>query len=374
VPLAENSNVVLVVGSFLAGPLLRWADESGGGFHFDGDSKIGKTLIGAIGQSTWGKPYRPGAGSGTFGFNWDTTANRLGERAVHRTDVGLYLDEIGIGDPNAIAKAVYKLAGGLDKGRYGQQEQDFNVLFVSTGELSLAEFLKNPKPGQLVRLVDIPAKVQLDSAFETIPAEEIAAAGRRYYPATNNLHGSIGYDWLCRLIALGPDEIKSRLNQHRNTWLALPQVLEIRDRTRPRVQSVVNRFALVAAALAMAINEKILPWSQLDTDTAIISCMQRWNQRGNTDAAAELLLEIERRRKAIAATINDRFIHLSIAGRRIVPATATDQHKMAAADRFDGFLKGGHILVKPEAWRRWWTGLDAEAVKKHLLEVIARFH
>ena len=69
VPLAGNSNVVLAVGSFLAAPLLRWADEPGGGFHFHGPSKTGKTLIGAVAQSIWGKPYRPGAGADAFGYH-----------------------------------------------------------------------------------------------------------------------------------------------------------------------------------------------------------------------------------------------------------------------------------------------------------------
>jgi Domain of unknown function (DUF927) len=56
-PHAGNSNVVLAIGTFLAAPLLRFADEPGGGFHLYGDSKIGKTLGGVIGQSVWGKPY-----------------------------------------------------------------------------------------------------------------------------------------------------------------------------------------------------------------------------------------------------------------------------------------------------------------------------
>jgi hypothetical protein len=109
-PLARNSNVILSVGTFLAAPVLRWADEPGGGFHFWGRSKIGKTLANAAGQSVWGKPYFPGAGSDAFGYTWETTASRLGQRAALRSDIGLYLDEIGVGNRHAIATAVYKLA------------------------------------------------------------------------------------------------------------------------------------------------------------------------------------------------------------------------------------------------------------------------
>jgi hypothetical protein len=94
-PLAGNSNVVLAVGAFLAAPLLRWADEPGGGFHFHGYAKIGKTLLGAIGQSVWGKPYAPGAGTDAFGFTWESTTNRIGQRAVQRSDVGASRARIG---------------------------------------------------------------------------------------------------------------------------------------------------------------------------------------------------------------------------------------------------------------------------------------
>ena len=275
-PLAKNSNVVLAVGIFLAAPLLRWAGEPGGGFNFHGPAKTGKTLIGTIGQSIWGKPYKPGAGADAFGFTWESTANRLGERAVLRSDIGLYLDEIGIGDQKDVASTVYKLAAGLDKGRFGRAESDFNILFLSTGEPSLAEFLPNARPGQLIRLVDIPAVVQSESAFETICKEKIAAAGRQFYAATSEFHGSVGYDWLCHLVTLGPKQIKAELNRLRDIWQALPQVTEIAGRAHPQVVSVINRFALVAAALNMAAAAGIVPWAVTDIDAAIIACMQRW--------------------------------------------------------------------------------------------------
>jgi hypothetical protein len=368
-PLTGNSNVVLAVGCFFANPLLNFAGEPGGGFHFYGYSKVGKTLIGALGQSVWGKPYAPGAGADAFGFTWESTASRIGQRALLRSDVGLYLDEIDVGERKAAAATVYKLAGGLDKGRYGQAERDFNILFVSTGEPSLAEYLSDARQGQLVRLVDIPAEVQPDSAFETISGDEIAAAGRRFYAATKEFHGTVGYDWLQHLVTLGPKRIKGELKLLRESWLALPQVMGIAGRAHPQVVSVVNRFALIAAALNMAAIAEIVPWSVADIDEAIISCMARWlRQRGNVDTSGELLREIERRRQMVAATIDDRFIHLRIEKRRLVPASAADERKMPAERDFDGYIKeDGRILVKPEAWQRWWAACDADAVKQKLL-------
>ena len=368
-PLAGNSNVLLAVGTFLAAPLLRFADEAAGGFHLHGHSKVGKTLAGAIAQSIWGKPL--GAGTDTFGFTWELTSNRIGERAVLRSDVGMYLDEIGIGDQRAIAKTIYKLAGGLDKGRYGASERDFNILFLSTGELSLMEFLSDARQGQLVRMVDVPAEIRTGTAFETIAESDIATAGRRFYSATAEYHGTVGYDWLRRLVALGPKQIKAELKQLREAWWALPQVVEIAHRANPQVVSVVNRFALVAAALTMASAARIVPWAVDDINAGIIGCMSRWlQQRGNIDTAGETLRQIKQRQHEIAVSLDFRFIHLRIEGHRLVPASEADQRKIEAEhngeQKFNGYIKDEHVLVWPEAWHRLWAGLDADVVKKCL--------
>ena len=371
-PHAHNSNVVLAIGTFLAAPLLRWAGEPGGGFHIFGPSKAGKTLADAIGQSVWGLPYFPGAGADVFGFSWESTANRIGERAVLRSDVGLSLDELGVGDASAIAKTIYTLSGGLGKGRYGQAEQDFNILFFSTGELSLAEFLPDARQGQLVRAVDIPAIVQPESAFENISRDMIEVAGRHFYEATKEFHGSVGYDWLKYLVDLGPKQIKAEIKRLHKAWRALPEVMEIAAQAHPQVVSVVNRFSLIAVTLHMASAADIVPWTVADIDKGIVACMKRWvKQRGNTDAAGELLREVRHRRQMIAATIGDRFVHLKLNGRRLVPASAADKRKQKSRE-FDGFVKEtgkeSRILVRPDAWQRWWTGLDADAVKQHLLK------
>jgi uncharacterized protein (DUF927 family) len=366
IPLAGNSNVVLAIGLFLAAPLLYWADEPAGGFHFHGDSTIGKTLVCACGQSVWGRPFVPRSPApDAFGYDWHSTSGRLEERAVLRNDVGLYLDEIGVGDGRAISKAIYELVGGLGKGRMRGREAVFNILLLSTGEQSIADFLGDARAGQLVRLSDIPAKVQPGTAFERFQPDE---AGRRFYPAIREYHGTAGHEWLQYLVGQTPKKFKPRLSELQKTWLARSDVTESFKCADSQVRSVINRFALVAAALAMAIEAQILPWSQADTDVAIIACMQRWlNQRGNIDAAGELLRQIERRRKELAATINDRFIHLRVEGRRLVPASAADQEKMNAADQSDGYVKDGQILVTPKAWESMWDGLDIKAVNKHLL-------
>ena len=203
-PLAGNSNVHLCVGTMFAGPLLKFAHEPPGLFHLWGTSKIAKSLAGAVGQSVWGRPKVPGEAD-AFGASWTATAVGLERYAVLRSDVGAYLDEIGEGEPKAIRPAIYGLANGTTKLR-GTQDitlrpmESFRILGISTGEPTMESYLsasgEKVPAGLKVRLVDVPAEVEPDSAFETCPREKIEELGKRFYPLTSELHGAVGRAWL----------------------------------------------------------------------------------------------------------------------------------------------------------------------------------
>ena len=210
-PMAGNSNVHLCVGTMFAGPLLKFAHEPPGFFHLWGTSKIAKSLAGAVGQSVWGRPKVPGEAD-AFGASWTATAVGLERYAVLRSDVGAYLDEIGEGAPKAIRPAVYGLANGSTKLR-GTQDitlrpmESFRILGISTGEPTMESYLsaggEKVPAGLKVRLVDVPAEVQPDSAFETCPREQIEELGKQFYPLTSELHGAVGRAWLQHLVDLG---------------------------------------------------------------------------------------------------------------------------------------------------------------------------
>ena len=229
-PMAGNSNVHLCVGTMFAGPMLKFAHEPPGLFHLWGTSKIAKSLAGAVGQSVWGRPKVPGEAD-AFGASWTATAVGLERYAVLRSDVGAYLDEIGEGAPKAIRPAVYGLANGSTKLR-GTQDitlrpmESFRILGISTGEPTMESYLsaggEKVPAGLKVRLVDVPAEVQPDSAFETCPREQIEELGKRFYPLTSELHGAVGRAWLQHLVDLGAEKLLPRWRQHRDEWLRLP--------------------------------------------------------------------------------------------------------------------------------------------------------
>jgi putative DNA primase/helicase len=376
-PLAGNSNVHLCVGTMFAGPLLKFANEPPGLFHLWGTSKIAKSLAGAIGQSVYGRPKVPGEAD-AFGASWTATAVGLERYAVLRSDLGAYFDEIGEGSPKAIRPAVYGLANGSTKLR-GTQDltlrpmESFRILGISTGEPTMESYLsadgERLPAGLKVRLVDVPAEVtevQPDSAFETCPRERIEELGKQFYPLTTTLYGAVGRAWLQHLVNLGAEEIGAEVRRHREEWLNLPVVSAVRAQSSVQVHSILNRFALVAAALRMGIEAKLLPWSIEDTDRGVAACMARCltTRKGRLDLTGETLGAIEQIRTILAADLHGRFIHLrKNADGKLEYANTADNTKRDTL----GYVKEGRILVEPTAWCKvLCAGYDPEKTAKHL--------
>jgi putative DNA primase/helicase len=373
-PLARNSNIALCVGTAFAGPLLKWANEPPGFFHLWGTSKIAKSLAAAVGQSVWGRPKVPGEAD-AFGASWTATSVGLERYAVLRSDIGGSFDEIGEGQPKMIRAAIYVLANGSTKLR-GTQDlglrpmESFRILGISTGEPTMDAFLTDAgekvPAGLSVRLVDVPAEVQPESAFETCAVDQIEELGKRFYPLTTQFYGAVGRKWLQYLVDLGHEETQARLRRHRERWLAIPAIAAVRANATGQVRSVINRFALVAAALRMAIEADLLPWSMDDSDLGIASCLVRWaaSRKGRLNLAGEMVSVVEQIRGLLTANLQGRFIHIEINGAgELGYANPSDETKRETL----GFVKHGRILVEPTAWRaELCAGFDPEKTARHL--------
>jgi hypothetical protein len=234
----------------------------------------------------------------------------------------------------------------------------------------LVQFIgESLQEGARKRLVDVPAEVQPGSAFETIPREQIHNASKRLFDAMKRQHCAVGRDWQRYLVNIGPDQIKAQLHQHREAFAALPEIIAVVTKAHPQVRAVVNRFALYAAALRMAIAAELLPWSVEEADAGIIACMQRWvTQRGNIDTTGELQRAADVVSATIKAALSDRFITIHKPNRVWEPATEADAIKQRTANSFDGYAKTDRVLVRPEAWTRYCNGMDPHEIAKHLQE------
>jgi putative DNA primase/helicase len=369
-PLAGNSNIAVSFATFFAAPLLRWASEPGGGNHLYGRSAIGKTMISNVGQSIYGWPHE--TSDDTFGVSWGGTAAGFDALALARTDLGLPLDEITLANPRTAEAVIYKVASGTKGPRatstgHLRETAHASVLVLSTGEKSVAQFVgKSLQEGARKRLIDVPAEVQSGSAFETITRDQIHVMGTRLFNTMKRQHGAVGREWQRHLVDIGPDKIKAELHEHREAFLALPEVLAVAAKAHPQVRAVVNRFALLAAALRMAIEANLLPWVIEKADAGIVAAMARWvAQRGNVDTAGEIVHAARQIELDLVAGLGDRFIHIHLACKRWTPVAPADEIKQQTPELFDGYAKPDRILIRPEAWRRYCDGVNPNEIAQH---------
>jgi putative DNA primase/helicase len=374
-PLRGNSNVALSFATFFAAPLLHFASEPGGGNHLFGPSTIGKTMVSDAGQSIYGWPLE--TADDAFGVTWAGSEAGFDALALARTDLGLPLDEITLANRGVAEQIVYKLASGTRGPRatstgHLRETAHASVLVLSTGEKSLTEFIAGSlQEGARKRLVDVPAEVQPGSALETIPREQIHTAGKRFFDAMKRQHRAVGREWQRHLVDIGPDKIKAALHEQREAFLALPEVLAIAAKAHPQVRAVVNRFALHAAALRMASAAGLLPWTVEEADAGIAACMGRWvAQRGNVDTAGEVMRAAREVERKLAAGLREQFIHInkSKTGNKLIPVTEADEVKAKTPEHFDGFVKSDHVLIRPEAWRRYCGRVEPAEIARHFLD------
>jgi hypothetical protein len=140
----------------------------------------------------------------------------------------------------------------------------------------------------------------------------------------------------------------------------------VRKSATAQVRSILNRFALIAAALRMAIEATLLPWSIDDTDLGVALCMMRWleSRKGRLDITSEMLSAIEQIRTILNADLHGRFIHQRInSDGKLDYATPADASKRDTL----GYVKDGRILIDPTAWRKeLCAGYDPIATARHL--------
>jgi hypothetical protein len=197
-----NTRLVFAVSCAFAAPLLYLTDSESGGFHFRGDSSVGKTTAGWAGGSVWG-------GGGIRGYikGWRTTINGLENVATVHSDALLVLDEIGQAESKAVAQAAYLLANGQGASRMRRDTSSrpvatWQTLYLGSGEISLAAKVeedgqRKASPGQEIRILDIPArasdKLGLFEDLHGAPSgQEFAdnirkAAGTYYEPRSGSI-------------------------------------------------------------------------------------------------------------------------------------------------------------------------------------------
>lgn len=284
-----NSRLAFAVSCAMAGPLLYLAGAESGGFHLVGGSSLGKTTALRVAGSVCG-------GGGIRGFikSWRATDNALESVAALHCDGLLCLDELSQADPKSAGETAYMLSNGQGKGRAnrdgsGRTSKEWRVLFLSTGEVTLADKLRENgrggriMAGQTVRVVDIAADAEAGHGlFETLHGEPDGASfALRLNDAASHAYGTAFPAFLER-ITCKQEEVARQVAGFCKEFVDnyCPQGAD------GQVQRVCQRFGLVAAAGELAVSLGVLSWPQWQARDAALVCFRSWLEgRGGVEPA-----------------------------------------------------------------------------------------
>ncbi|WP_321532551.1 DUF927 domain-containing protein [uncultured Desulfuromonas sp.] len=288
-----NSRLVFAVSLPLAGALLAPTGVEGGGFNIIGNSGDGKTTTMHVAASATGPPRQQIK-------TCDNTANAFESTAAQHNDACLLMDELGQAPPEQIGQIVYKLAGGVGRGRADQHgnartRRQWKISFLTTGETDLGTMLasvgKRSFAGQELRLADIPADADRDmGVFEKLhELESPAKLADHLKAASSQFHGSLFNAYITKLVdeMNNPEQRAARLGWISEAQQHFAQAI-IPAAASGQVHRVASRFALVAVGGELATLYGLTGWRAGEAMDAAMICFEAWLQRRGTAGQAEV--------------------------------------------------------------------------------------
>jgi len=270
-----NSRLLFSVSLAFAPPLLHMANEVSGGFHLRGTTSTGKSTAQIMACSVWGKPE-------SYKQTWNTTANGLEAIACMHNDGLLVLDEIKQADPRTIGTTVYMLGNEKAKNRMtknlsARPAKIFRLLFLSSGELSLADMIQSGGGrvygGQELRLADIPADTGSGhGVFDQLHhTDNGAALSRLICNQSGVYYGAVGVAWL-EYVTSNQIELAAHITRTIDQWM----LQHMPTAAGGQIDRVARRFALVAVAGELATDAGLTGWSKGEAAQAAAICFNAW--------------------------------------------------------------------------------------------------
>jgi uncharacterized protein (DUF927 family) len=302
-----NSRLAFMMSAAFVGPILAPACEEGGGANVVGPSSCGKTTALAAAASTWGPE--------SFVRAWRATGNGLEGVAAQHSETLLCLDELAQLDAREAGQVAYMLGNGQGKTRASRSggsraASTWKVMFLSTGEVGIADLVREGKPGQTaqagqeVRILDVPADAGKGMGiFENLHgAESPEAFSRQVKVAAKTHYGTAAMAFLERLAP-----VKANVGESISA-----SVNDFLDKHVPagadgQVLRAARRFGLVAAAGELAIALGVLPWQSGEASGASAVMFRAWVDRRGGVGSAEDRNIIERFRAFLEAHGESRF-------------------------------------------------------------------
>jgi putative DNA primase/helicase len=360
-----NSRLAFAVSCAFAGPILRPAGIDSGGFHLRGDSSCGKTTALRVAASVYGGP--------SYVQRWRTTDNALEAIAAQHCDGLLILDELAQVDSKTAGECAYMLANESSKARSTRTGQararlTWRLLFLSAGEIGLAAHMaesgKRARPGQELRMADVPADAGAGlGIFEELHGSENGATLAQYLAkASEAQHGIVGrafLDWLVAHADTLRERTRAGIQRLARLWIVAG--------ASGQVQRVGRRFAAVAIAGELATEAGLTGWPEGEATGAAKACFDAWlDSRGGIGNAEDRQM-LRQVRAFIEAHGEARFTSWSRATDDHAPKTMHRAGVRKAVSEPGGDIIGWEYFFLVETFRNEvCEGFDWKAVLKLL--------
>lgn len=369
-----NHRLAFAVSVAFAGPLLHLLGMESGGFHFCGASSSGKSTTGRVACSVYGSP--------DFERSWRSTDNAMESIAAAHSDGLLVLDEISQADPRIVGETVYMLGNGSgkaranDRGQAGKPVQTWRLLFVSSGEKTLAETMgeagRELKAGMDVRMLAVTADAGHGmGVFDTLHGFDSGAALSDELKARSAKH--YGTPLVAYLEALTDSTQRLAYVAMVRSTVDRFACEQLPSNASGQARRAAARFGLVAAAGELATALGVTGWPEGTAIEAGRVCFTAWlmdrGGAGNLEGdaiVARLRLIVERYGES-------RFTRWDAI------AAKTDDHAPRTADRLgfrqtiehglgDTLYTSVTYYFLPAAWKgEVFKGMSLRDVNKELL-------
>jgi putative DNA primase/helicase len=356
----------LSIGVALSGPLLLIIKHSSYILNLFGGSSIGKTSAGIVGISSWGMGKKTSDNITTPLRSWNTTLTALETSLRDATDMVLLLDELSEAGANVVASAAYMVSGeeGRARGKSdGSQRKSasWRVPIISTGEITIEAKIRQAgegrgsmNAGQSIRALDIPAVGAYGAFDDNCSTFGGAKEFSKYLRAkSQEYYGTLGPAFVAAILSHGfentcgvvQEKMKAFIAQVKNgNWI-------------PEVERAADTLALIAAALELAIDWKLLRWNPGDGFSAGAHFLKLWIGE-NKEVGEEGRNVPFTKRQLLEGLQKD--IH-TYGDSRYCPADKEDAKKVVegggatfmfnANERYGFKLRGGDYVIAPARFK-----------------------
>jgi putative DNA primase/helicase len=340
-----NSRLVFAASVAFAAPLMRVMGIEGGGFHFRGLSSKGKTTALQVAASVCGK-VATSPGEDSYLLNWKSTANSFEEVAQSHNDCVMVIDELGQADAKTVGDICYMLANGQGKSRMGHAKRSWRVMFITSGEVSLAEHMAKAGVetmiGQEVRLLEIATDCTDAGLFENIHSSKSPAEFSNRMKAATANHFGVPFQKLLNHLTSDTDAVESACRAYMDSFV---KAVMPKNPTGV-VPRAALRFALVAAAGEIATDLDLTGWKKGEAFNAAKKCFASWMEHRKTfDPIAIAVDQVQ----GFISEHRSRFEHVG--------------GKVRLNGSKVGYQKKGNFLILPDVFRDFvCAGKSAESI------------